>query len=155
MIYIFIGQSGAGKTTAAKKLLPPPYNLKKDLTYYTEASNGNVGIGKYGIGIRTEGTDTLSYNAQELIRQQIKALDGRNIILEGDRITNQKTFDFIAKSGYKAKLYLVRCPIKTSIERLRAAGSKITEGFVKATRTKSERLFFNYERIFDGEIIDT
>lgn len=155
MIYVFIGQSGAGKTTAAKKLLPPPYEYRKDKVWYTIASNGNIGIGKYGIGKRTEGTDTLSYNSQQLIREQIELLIDHDIIIEGDRITNKKTFSFLLKYREKVKLFLVTCPVKESMRRLRSENSTITETFVKTTKTKSARLFLDYANSFKGEIINT
>lgn len=155
MIHYIIGQSGSGKTTFARSLLPEPRTVKKDIVWITEAADGTIGIGKYGIGIRTEGTDTLPYNAQEAIKAQIKALSGRNIVIEGDRATNKNIADFLLKSGEGVKMYLFRCPVPVSVTRLRNAGSSITPKFVKATRTKAERIFLEYNRHFTGEVRNT
>ena len=155
MIRYIIGQSGSGKTTFARTFLPEPLTVRKDITWITEAADGTIGIGKYGIGIRTEGTDTLPYNAQEAIKAQIKALSGKNIVIEGDRATNKNIADFLLKNGYSVKMYLFRCPIAVSMDRLRKAGSSITVTFVKTTRTKAERLFLHYNKYFDGEVIRT
>ena len=156
LIYIIIGQSGAGKSTFAKtNFLESPIEIVEDIIPYSKCANGIFALGRYDVGKRTEGTDTLSYNAKENIKKQLKKLKGKNILLEGDRINNKNIFDFIATYGEDVKLYLVTCSLKTSMERLRAAGSAITPTFVKATKTKSKRMFLKYAGRFHGEIIKT
>lgn len=158
MFYIVIGQSGAGKTTFCKnRFLIAPFEQKEDIISYTICSNGIHALGKYGIGIRTEGTDTLSYNAKEKIKKQLKkfAKNGKDVLLEGDRINNHETLEYIATLGVPVKMYLVTCSLKTSMKRLRAAGSTITPTFVKTTKTKSKRTFLEYCSRFNGEIINT
>lgn len=90
MIFVVIGQSGAGKTTFVKgKFLSGELRIVDDVVPYT--TNGKIcAIGKYGIGRRTEGTDTLPYNSDAKIRELIKKLhsDGENVLIEGDRINN-------------------------------------------------------------------
>ena len=156
MFTIVIGQSGAGKTTFVKeRLLKEPYEVKKDIVAYTECGNGVVALGKYGTGKRTDGTDTLSYSAKENIKKQLTkfAAEGRDVVMEGDRINNREVFEHIAKLGVKVKLYLVRCTLGTSMKRLRAAGSTITPTFVKTTQTKARNMFEAYRLRFDGEQI--
>lgn len=156
MIYIIIGQSGSGKTTFAKtNFLVEPIEIIEDVIPYSKCANGIYALGRYGIGKRTEGTDTLAYNAKNNIKKQLKALRDKNIVLEGDRINNKEIFDYIATLGVEVKLYLVTCSLKTSMERLRAAGSTITPTFVKATKTKSKRMFLEYASRFNGEVIKT
>ena len=155
MIYIIIGQSGSGKTSFVyQRFLTGELSIVEDIVPYT--TNGKYcAIGKYGIGIRTEGTDTLAYNAGEKIRQQIEKLaaEGKDIILEGDRINNRATFASIALLKVPAKLFLINCSLSASMKRLRAVGSEITETFVKATKTRSINNFLKWRRRFDGEVI--
>lgn len=156
MFYIIIGQSGSGKTTFAKtNFLTEPIEIIEDIIPYSKCSNGILALGRYGIGKRTEGTDTLSYSAKEKIKKQLKKLKGENVLLEGDRINNKEIFDFISSLGVEVKLYLVTCSLKTSMERLRAAGSTITPTFVKTTKTKSKNMFLEYGKRFRGEVINT
>ena len=156
MFYIIIGQSGSGKTTFAKtNFLSEPIEIIEDIIPHSKCSNGIIALGRYGIGKRTEGTDTLSYSAKENIKKQLKRLKGENVLLEGDRINNKEIFDFIASLGVEVKLYLVTCSLRTSMERLRAAGSTITPSFVKMTKTKSKKMYLEYGQRFNGEVINT
>lgn len=158
MVIVVIGQSGAGKTSFVKReLIPGPYEIEQRATQVTKAANGVYAIGKYGIGIRTEGTDTLPYNAQNDILQAIKELadEGYDVVVEGDRINNRTVMTAILNIGHPVKLYLITCSLRTSMERLRKAGSKITVPFVKATKTKSKKIYFEYAQQADGEIIST
>jgi hypothetical protein len=122
---------------------------------YTRFKNGIIALGKYGIGKRTEGTDTLPYNAKDRIKTFLKKHKDKDILLEGDRINNREIFEFISSLGVETKLYLITCSLKTSMERLRAAGSTITPAFVKTTKTKSKRMFLEYAKRFHGEVINT
>lgn len=155
MITIVIGQSGAGKTSFVRSLLKGQGTVKEDGIYFTEFEDGIIALGKYGVGIRTEGTDTLPYNAKEKIKTFIEEHKDRNIVMEGDRITNKDIFEFVARLRVPVKLYIVTCSLGESMRRLRAAGSSISITFVKATKTKSKRLFFSYSNIFHGEVINT
>lgn len=156
MFYIVIGQSGSGKTTFVKKnLLQEPYEYIDLDVPCTKGSNGKIAIGKYGIGIRTEGTDTLAYNAINAIKKTLYSLKEEDVVLEGDRINNSSLFEYVSLLGVDVKLYLVTCGISTSMRRLESAGSKITEKFVKATKTKSKNLFLRYAYMYNGEIINT
>jgi hypothetical protein len=114
-------------------------------------------LGRYNVGKRTEGTDTLSYNSQEKIKRVLPKLieKGYDVVMEGDRINTPDMFDYVKGLGQEVKLFLVKCSILTSMERLQAAGSKITITFVKATKTKAKRNYIRYAMEFDGEIIDT
>ena len=157
MIYIVIGQSGSGKTTFVKhKFLSGETKIVEDVIPYTVCGN-TAALGRYGIGKRTEGTDTLSYNSQERIKELLLVLlkKGYDIVMEGDRINTPDMFEYVRKLGVETKLYLVKCSILTSMERLQAAGSTITLTFVKATKTKAKRNFLRYAKTFNGEVIET
>lgn len=157
MIYIIIGQSGSGKTTFTKnRFLTGQTTIVEDEIPYTLCGN-TAALGRYNIGKRTEGTDTLSYNSQAKIKNLLPRLikQGFDVVMEGDRINTPDMFNYIRSLGEDVKLYLVKCSILTSMERLQAAGSTITITFVKATKTKAKRNFIRFAKIFNGEIIDT
>lgn len=155
MIIVVIGQSGSGKTTFVKdNFLQGELKIITDIVPYT--TNGEFcAVGKYGIGIRTEGTDTLPYNSGDKIRELVRKLHnaGENILLEGDRINNHATFEFLSSLNADVKLYLVTCSLETSLTRLKAACSKITASFVKGTKTRSRNNFLQYGKRFNGEVI--
>lgn len=156
MLCIVIGQSGSGKTTFVKKhLLSTPYEYIDVGIPCTKDSNGKIALGKYGIGIRTEGTDTLAYNAATDIKRALWELKDKDIVLEGDRITSRPMFEYISLLGVEVKLYLITCSIKTSMKRLKSENSSITAKFVKATKTKSRNLFLEYGHMFNGEVVNT
>lgn len=157
MIIVVIGQSGSGKTTFVKNnFLRGELEIISDIVPYT--TNGQFcAVGKYGIGIRTEGSDTLPYNSGGKIRELIKKLhsEGKNVLLEGDRINNRETFELLATLNAEVKLYLITCSLETSLTRLKAAGSKIKPPYVKGTKTRSRNNFLKYGGRFNGEIINS
>ena len=159
MIFVVIGQSGAGKTKFVKnKFLTPPLELIESLYPVPVTRGGDVyAIGRYGIGIRCEGTDTTSRNALPKIIETVQRLvaEGKNVLLEGDRINNDVFFAALARLDVAVHLYLLSCAVTTSLARLRAAGSKITETFVKCTKTKARNRFLRWGNRFSGEVIIT
>ena len=157
MIFVVIGQAGAGKTSFVKRqFLQGEAEVVEDIVSYT--TNGKYyAMGKYNVGIRCEGTDTLSYSAGKDIRRQVEKLvmQGKNIVLEGDRINNAAMMKFLMRYSEHVQLIFLYCSIKESMRRLRAAGSSITPSFVKATKTKSKNNFLKYREYFRGRAINT
>ena len=151
MIIVGIGQSGSGKTTYFKEryVKPPISHVEDEICPYTVA-DGIALIGRYNIGKRTEGTDSLSYSILPKLIQQVEVLTKKYpiIIVEGDRINNTRFFEYLVKSGQQVHLILFTCPLETSVKRLEAAGSKITLPFIKTTKTKSLNNFMKYGRQF-------
>lgn len=156
MFIVVIGQSGAGKTTFVKeRFITGKTQIKKDVIPYTISESGFIALGKYNIGKRTEGTDTLAYNAKDKIIRQLARFKGKNVVLEGDRINNESIFEYLAESKEYVQLYLITCSLQTSMERLKDAGSNIGPEFVKATKTKSKNMFLKYREKFNGVFINT
>lgn len=159
MIYVVIGQSGAGKTTFVKKrfLTAPLELLEKKYPVPVTKSGDVFAIGRYGIGIRTEGTDTTARNALPKIIQTVRLLvkEKMNVLMEGDRINNDTMLQFLATLGVPVRLTLLTCSIATSLARLSESGSSITSQFVQCTQTKSRNRFLKWGGRFNGEVINT
>lgn len=160
MIYVVIGQSGAGKTTFVKnKFLVGELEPQGKAYPIPVTKCGDIyAIGRYGIGIRTEGTDaTDKMNGLPKIIRAVRQLvnEKKTVLMEGDRINNDSTMQFLATLGVPVHLYLLTCSVATSIRRLRAAGSLTTERFVKCTRTKARTRFLKWGARFHGQVIDT
>ena len=150
MIIIVIGQSGAGKTTFVKEhYLKTPYVFDKDQLPFTFVEKTRTYLlGHYRGLKRCEGTDELSYTAHDTIIWFIKKYyDKGNIILEGDRITQQKIMDFIINSKYKVQLLLLECSVSTSEKRLKKTNSFNSTKWIKSTKTKSKNLFNKYKNL--------
>jgi len=159
MLIIVIGQAGSGKTTYVKKnFINQDYSIISDIVPCT-VSGKNLLIGKYNIGIRTEGTDCLPYNSIDKILLQVKKSvhdpEIENVVAEGDRINNERFFRFCILNGFDCKMYFLYCSLETSMRRLRGSGSKISLQFVKATKTKSLNNYLRYGSHLNGEAINT
>jgi hypothetical protein len=159
MITVVIGGSGSGKTTFVKsKFLDPQFLITTDIVAVTLVKKTRTAfIGKYGIGIRTEGTDTLSYTAMPRIKRQVEKLDrdGWNVVLEGDRINNRKFFEWLLMKKFDCQLILMTAPLDVCLMRLRLAGSHITKPFATATATKARHMFLTFGSQMKGEVHGT
>ncbi len=159
MIHVVIGQSGAGKTTHVKGLyIPAGLTVRETPLPHTVTEAGVILIGRYGIARRCEGTDTLSMSIGPRLRKVLPALviQAPVLVMEGDRINNQTMLSYVLSLGEKVHLTLITTPLKTSLLRLREAGSRITLPFLRATRTKSHRNFALFSsRAEQSEIIRT
>lgn len=158
MIHVVIGQSGAGKTTFVKNtFLQGGLEIIDGIVPVT--TNGEFyAIGKYGIGIRTEGTDRLHLSSHKDIRSRVVELisEGKKVVLEGDRITGDNMFLFFSKLKVKKHLYLLECPLEVSIQRLNIEGITSSYSFLKATKTKSKRVYLSWQKFFDtSKVIKT
>jgi len=152
MINVVIGQSGIGKTTFVKNRWGQgKFEIKYDQPVPYTLFESGVLLGKYNVGIRTEGTDTLSYSAIPKILDTIDALYPLyNIGVEGDRINNSRFFQHLISKNYSVKLYFLDGDLSISYKRLRNAGSNISESFIKTTKTKSSNNFLKYGGFFKG-----
>jgi predicted ABC-type ATPase len=154
-ITVLIGSAGSGKTTWVLEHYKP-VKTRIDLVPITDTEQGAVLVGDYTKNRRELGTDTISYNALDKIIKEIEKLDNNGIpvVVEGDRINNQRFFEFL-KTRKNVKLYLVLTDLKTASLRLKRAESKISHSFLKTTYTKSIKNFAKYRGFFDSGIIYT
>lgn len=145
MIHIYIGPSGAGKTTLVRKVwLDGELARKVEPIPFTESRGGRVALlGHYGVGKRCEGTDTLSMAIGPKLRAALPWFCSHyeEVVMEGDRVTNAETIRTAIGQKQPTTLYLVTAPLQICAQRLVAAGSKIKLPFLKGRRTKSHRLF--------------
>lgn len=155
MIVAVIGQSGSGKTTFVKNrfLLGRPSCIRKDPDTglsFTKAAGGVVLLGKYNIGKDCEGTDTLSFTSQPKIIQFLEARRSSVpfLVLEGDRITDERIFRYLSTCGTPVELFYLTCPIDLSIEARADRGGSVNTGFIQTTATKARTIYEKYSRIF-------
>lgn len=142
MIHVVIGQSASGKTTfVKKKFLKDGMKFEAKPIKHTYDSKTCL-IGDYTKDDRCLGTDTLPYNSLPKIIDFVRLSHKKfsDIVLEGDRINNRRFFTFLAMLP-DVTVYYLSCSLPTSMKRLRAADSKISERFVKSTITKSRNMF--------------
>jgi hypothetical protein len=113
VVYIVVGQSGSGKTTFVKnRWAVGEGRIVEEPIPHTIYQDGSVAlVGRYGLdGVRTEGTDTLSYSALPRILDFIDRNHRRfDIVCEGDRINTPKFFEFLIARRIPAKLFLTQC----------------------------------------------
>jgi predicted kinase len=164
---IIIGQTAGGKTTYIKKQF---LSNIKDINYLDKPIKRTEGLlgtdkilmfGHHKGEKRCEGSDELSMSILPQLIEYINKEKGNFDILiaEGDRINNQRFFDFVKSLNIIIELKYFCCSIQESMQRRLETGSNPNETFVKTTRTKSERmklyakeLGFNVEEINTGKI---
>lgn len=160
MIHIVIGQAGGGKTTFVRNqfIHGPLQTFEVDGGVpYTKCARTAL-IGKYGNGRRNQGADTLRWDVKEYLKETIRFLVDAgydDIVMEGDAVNSEYLFEYVRDLGVPAKIWLVRCSVLTSIERLRNAGSRMALQFIRRTKTRARHNFEKYGPYFETEIIDT
>ena len=154
-IVIVIGQSASGKTTFVKNnYLGVDYeNINPQKLIKCCVSGSTVLLGHYNLDKRCEGTDTLSNAALPVIIEWIPYIIDKYEVLvaEGDLITSRKFFDLIEvlKEEYDiaVELYYFSTTIQNSIKRREETGSKSSKTFVKATQSKSHKMYLYGEML--------
>lgn len=164
IVNVYIGQSGSGKTTEVLRTI----NLYKDyssLRHYKDAeynipytlinSMGDViiAIGHYyntnsNHYKRCMGTDEVSYTGlNDIIEFMKKHNENSDIyIVEGERITYDKFFDFLKEYFYDTTINVVNinyhvCSIDESQKRVPTQSRK----YISATQTKSYNVYRKYK----------
>lgn len=119
--------------------------------------NGVHLIGRYISNNRTKGTDRVSRKDISKIPEQVLKIahEGKDVVAEGDKICSKKLFDAVFRSGLDCKLFWVTCSLNTTWRRNKRNGSTCSDSYIKTVATKAENLFWDYEQVFDGEIVLT
>lgn len=159
MIYLIIGPSCAGKTYfTINSFCQKIEKVYKDIVYLTETKE-NILFGRYDLEKRAKGTDNIARSDIPKIFDQIKKIlldkPNKNIILEGDKICSHKLFEKIKDLNIPCKLFWVKCSPQKSYERNLKNGSTCKFDHLKGVYTKSLNLYYDFEKTFNGEIIDT
>lgn len=157
MIYIIVGPSHAGKTSfTANSFIKGEIQYYKDIVGVTECDTCYL-IGNYAIDKRARGSDTVARQHIKFIVDQVDKLvaknDGKDIVLEGDKICSRNIFNHLKK--YDCKLYYIKCSVETSILRNKAFNSTVNDSVLKRTATKAKNFYIEYAEDFDGEMIET
>lgn len=157
MIYLIVGASCSGKTsfTYNSFLKGREFSQKRDVLDYCETDEAIL-LGKWISDTRTKGTDTINRKDIPLIGSQVEALLplGKDIVLEGDKITSRNLFDKVLSFGVDVKLYLIDVPPEVSYERNVANNSTCTFSHLKAVTTKAYNIFMLYKDRMDGTRVD-
>lgn len=158
MVYIIIGGSRAGKTqvTINSFIKDKKIEEKRDLIPYTEVDDYFL-IGKYSNEGRRKGTDLVSrQDIPKFFEQIVRLLEkGKDVVIEGDKITSDTLFNQLYEAGIECKLYFVKCSAETSIKRCREHNDNFKESNLKAVITKCQNRYNKWKNKFDGDIIDT
>lgn len=141
-IYAIFGPSGSGKTYHIEETIIRnlPIEEKKlyDVDVTSNEEEGLLLFGKYLIENRCKGCDTLSMSIiTPLINclQQV-ILDGnyRTIVVDGDRVNNDKMFRFLNKYKENVEVVFIDTPLDVIFKRL----PNCNRQFVKTTFTKTK-----------------
>lgn len=158
MIYIIVGPSHAGKTsfTANSFIAGQECVYYKDIVGVTECETCYL-IGNYVTDKRARGSDMVARQEVKFIADQIIKLlpNGKDIVLEGDKICSHPLLDRLKDSEAKCKLYYIRCSVSTSLKRNKAFNSTVKDSVIKRVATKAKNIYIDYYKDFDGELVDT
>jgi hypothetical protein len=157
MIYLIIGGSCAGKTQFVKNsfLKGKHFEQYKDLVTVCETDTDYI-VGRYDLDMRQLGTDRISRADIPKFFDQIKKLyvRGKNVVLEGDKISSHKLFQQIADSGMKATLIWINLSIEESIRRNEKLGFTGKVASLKRPLTKCKNLYDDFKDVFPSYEID-
>jgi len=145
-IIAIIGSSGSGKTTYIEKNIIGDKEIKDDTIMNIPVSivDNTVLFGKYNVDKRCKGCDTLSMAIiDKLIQAMYTIIENKvydTIVIDGDRITNQKMFEFLMQYKMDTEIIYINTPLDKIFKRI----PNCNKSFVKLTYTKSKRMFHKY-----------
>lgn len=135
-----IGEPGSGKSTLVERLTDG-YRFEARAEpfahrFYPEAGVHEIGARRESFG----GTDALSMSVITTVERWIIDTAPAAVLAEGDRLANQRFFDFLIEHGYQLRIARLRVRWETGARRRRARGSEQDEKWVRGRRTKVDRL---------------
>lgn len=158
MIYIIIGASHAGKTqfTINSFLKGKEFVEYKDILPITETDSAYL-LGTYSSEDRYKGSDKVLRKDIPRIFEQVQRLcgKGKDIVLEGDKITSHGLMDSLLTLDEPLKMFLIRVDVDEMIKRNVADNSKSSDVHLRAVRTKAEKLYADYSHKMESEIVLT
>lgn len=133
-----IGQPGSGKTTLLRATLAdvPCEQLDKPFALLRYPGGYEVGGIRAGFG----GSDVLSLNVQPAVLRWLRALPPCAVLVEGDRLANDKFFVEALLAGYDLSVVWLRCPDPVAQARRDARGSHQDATWLAGRKSKVERL---------------
>jgi len=146
-IIAIIGSSGSGKTTYIEKNIIGNKEVKDDTIMDIPVSivDNIILFGKYNVDKRCKGCDTLSMAIiDNLIEAMQKIIEDKvydTIVIDGDRISNNKMFDFLMRYKMDTEIIYINTSLDTIFKRL----PYCNRAFVKLTYTKSKNMFHKYQ----------
>lgn len=168
-IYLIIGGSCAGKSSFVRNsfirnVRKEDIIERKDLmllcetpttiligTYLVDESSNDIKV------LRRVGSDRILRSDINNVVEQVERLIplGKDIVLEGDRITSHAIFDGLLTLGVEIHLFLIECSIESTIKRNEANNSTCNPSTLKRVRTKANNIFSEYKDRMNGVIINT
>lgn len=143
-LIIVIGQSASGKTTF---IVDTFINRNKITLIDTPVKHTCVEgksiclLGDYTADRRCLGTDVMSMSILPKLIDFIDDIYKQGkfdiVIVDGDRISNERFFRFAKSLNVPVDLFVFSCSVEESIKRRTETGSNPAKSFVETTRTKS------------------
>lgn len=145
-IKLFLGVSGAGKTIYIEKNVIG--NLVKEDFFIDKIKMCKAGnkilFGHYNVDRRCKGCDTLSMSIINdlivLLDKLIKENQYEEIIIDGDRVNNDKMFNYLKAYKESVEVYFLNTSLEKVYERMPDCNKK----FVQTTKTKTENMIKKY-----------
>ena len=153
---ILIGEPGIGKTTLAEALTAgkPRVDFDKPLAHSIYTC-GVTEIGKHREG-GYSGTDGLSLSVQPVFEEFIGRVRSQWLFFEGDRLANDKTFEFLKGLGYELFIYELWGPrIAANQRALRGSQQDPTWLAGRQTKVKGLRSRWNTMTLPAGQPVES
>jgi len=163
-IMAIAGEPGTGKTTLMWSFIrqyvwETREEVKLVNTLYNKEKNLYI-LGKYEEGETFSGTDRYSMAVQPSAIEFIKNNES-NILFEGDRLTNNKFYDFLLDlPNTEVQFLIVTANKNTLSERYKTRNSNQSETFLKGRKTKIDNILSNFcymdyrELVKNEDIVD-
>lgn len=153
-----IGAPGAGKSTVAAKLRAMSAKSQLFLEPVPHMVQWRGGMHWYAEIGRTRdsfsGTDALAMDIINKAEQWVATKPYRRLFAEGDRLANERFFNFVIAAGYELRVCWLAASLETVEERRAARSTRLGKaqnaGWVKGRETKAERL----AELYNAALID-
>lgn len=154
-VTVVMGEPGTGKTTLMRQFMSESasdWQLQTDADFplvphhYSRDLNCVI-LGKYEDGETFAGTDRMSMAVQPQAVAFMNSLKGseiKNVVFEGDRLTNQSFLEFLL-NDFGASIIYLDVPEEERQRRYAERGSNQSEQFLRGRVTKYANLRTNFD----------